>query len=134
MKLSRAAGYAVCALVYLSGAEPGKPSASHAIAQAVSMPERFLLKVLVALARARLVLSLRGPFGGYRLARPAKAITLLEVIEAVDGPVRGVAPQVVTDVEPDRRLQRVCDRAAEVVRRNLGRVSVAELAGKGGCS
>jgi hypothetical protein len=42
MKLSRTAGYAVRALVYLAGAEPGKPSASHAIAQAVGMTERFL--------------------------------------------------------------------------------------------
>jgi Rrf2 family protein len=131
MKLSRASIYAVYALVYLAGAEPGKPSASHAIAQAVGMPERFLLKVLVALGRARLVLSLRGPFGGYRLARPAKDISLLDVVEAVEGPVRGSVPEAATGADArtriDPRLQAACDGAAEVIRRNLGRVSVAEL-------
>jgi Rrf2 family protein len=130
MKLSRASGYAAQALVELSGKKPGKLVASHTIAQATGMPEKFLLKVLTALARSRVVLAVKGPNGGYRLARPAKDITLLEVVEATDGPVRGMAPQVVADEDLDRRLQRVCDQAAEVVRRNLGRVSVADLAGK----
>ena len=134
MKLSRASGYAVCALVYLAGAEPGEPSASHTIAQVVGMPERFLLKVLGTLARTRLVLSLRGPFGGYRLARPAKDISLLDVVEAVEGPIRSTVPEAATGADArtriDPRLQAACDGAAEVTRRNLGQVSVADLAGK----
>jgi len=136
MKLSRACGYAVCALVYLAGAEPEKLVPSHTIARATGMPEKFLLKTLAFLVRARLVLSLKGPHGGYRLARPAKDISLLDVVEAVEGPIRASVPEVVTgaDVRIDRRLQAACDAAAETVRRNLGRVSVAELAGKGGCS
>jgi Rrf2 family protein len=131
-KLSRMAGYAVGALVHLQGMEPEKLVPSHAIAQATGMPEKFLLKVLGSLARSRLVLAVKGPNGGYRLARPAKDINLLDVVEAIDGPVRGMAPQVVADDDLDRRLQRLCDQAAEILRRNLGRVSVAALAQKRG--
>jgi Rrf2 family protein len=132
MKLTHVSAYAVRALVHLHGAEPGKLVASHTIARAKGMPERYLLKILVALVRAGLVVSLKGPHGGYRLARPAKGITLLEVVEAVDGPVQGAAPQAVTkgDGQLDGRLQVVCEEAAEIGRRNLGRVSVAELVGK----
>jgi DNA-binding IscR family transcriptional regulator len=73
-----------------------------------------------------------GPGGGYRLARPPQDISLLEIVEAVDGPVRGDVPQTVTgaDAGIDHRLRAVCHAAAEAVRRCLGRVSVAELAGK----
>jgi Rrf2 family protein len=129
MKLSRIAGYAVRALVHLHGAEPGKLVASHAIARTEELSEKFLLRALTALVRAQLVLSLKGPRGGFRLARSAKAISLLEVVEAVDGPVQGVAPQAVTagDGKLDRRLQAVCDQAAAIVRDRLRRVSVAEL-------
>jgi Rrf2 family protein len=132
MQLSHIAAYAVRALIHLHGAEPGKLVPTRTIARAEGMPEQFLCRVIGALVRAGLVRSLKGLHGGFRLARPAKDITLLEVVEAVDGPVRGVAPQAVTkgDGQLDRRLQRECDRAADIVRRNLGRVSVAELARK----
>jgi DNA-binding IscR family transcriptional regulator len=77
-----------------------------------------------------LVESWLGRADGYRLARPADAVTLLGVAELVDGPVRGDVPQTVTgaDAGIDRRLQAACEGAAVIVRRNLGRVSVAELA------
>jgi Rrf2 family protein len=132
MKLSHTAAYAVCALVHLHRTEPGKFQASQRIARAEGMPALFVRKLFGALIRALLVLSQTGPYGGFRLARPATAISLLEIVEAVDGPIRGSVPQVVTgaDVRTDRRLQAACDAAAEIVRRNLRRVSVAVLAGR----
>jgi Rrf2 family protein len=131
MKLSRASGYAASALAHLYGTPPGKLVPSHTIARATGTPCLFLLKVLTSLVRAGLVLAVKGPNGGFRLARPAKAISLLQVIEAIDGPVRGMAPQVVgvDGGQLDRKLHAACDAAAEAVRRTLGRVSVAELAG-----
>jgi DNA-binding IscR family transcriptional regulator len=73
---------------------------------------------------------LRAPNGGYRLARPARSITLLE---AVDGPVRGKAPRVGVGeaARLDARLERVCEAVAETVRRRLRKVSRADLAGEG---
>jgi Rrf2 family protein len=132
MRLSRASGYAVQALVLLAAAGGGGLLGSHGLVRAEGLSERFLHLALLGLVRARVLVSVRGPHGGYRLARPAKGITLLEVVEALEGPVRGVAPQAATkgDGQLDRRLQVLCEEAAAVVRRNLGRVSVAALAGK----
>src|SRR5258708_958355 len=72
--------------------KPGAPVASHTIAREHGIPERFLLKVLNPLVSAGILSSLKGPHGGYRLARTASDITLLEVIEAVEGTIRGEAP------------------------------------------
>jgi DNA-binding IscR family transcriptional regulator len=89
--------------------------------------------VLGDLASAGLLRSGRGTGGGYRLARPARSVTLLGVVEAVDGPVRGEAPRVgvAEGARLDARLQRACETVAETARRRLRRVSLAELAGGG---
>ena len=95
--------------------------------------ERFLLKVLKPLVSAGVLYSVRGPNGGYRLARPAKGITLLDVVEAVDGPVRGETPRwaAAAGHKLNARLQQVCDAGAEEVRGRLRKVSLAYLAGEG---
>src|SRR5437868_14076412 len=106
MKLSHASSYALRALVYLAGRDRTQLVPSALIAQEAGIPELFLLKVLKPLVSARVLVSLRGPTGGYRLARPAETINLLEVIEAVDGPVRGEAPFASDNAAAlDRRLQ-----------------------------
>ena len=67
---------------------------------------------------------------GYSLAKRPRDITLLEVIEAVDGPLRAMA-ELVGDGEGaalDKRLQVVCDEALAVVREGLEKVTLAELA------
>src|SRR5215475_16180012 len=92
MKLTRASSYALHAVAYMATQKHERPVASHHIAHARGIPERFLLKVLKPLVSARVLLSIKGPNGGYRLARPANDITMLEVLEAVDGPIRGLAP------------------------------------------
>jgi Rrf2 family protein len=134
MKLSQASRYAVQAVGYLAGRGEGPPVPSHLIAQACGLPEGFLLKVLKPLVDARLLRSLKGPHGGYALARPAAKVTLLEVVEAVDGPIRGQAPLAQDNVKGrgdlDRRLEEVCERVAEAVRKNLGKVRLSELAVK----
>ena len=94
MRLSHASTYALQALAHLAAAGPDRRVASHDIARARGIPERFILKVLRPLVSARLVRSLKGPHGGFRLAKPAARITLLEVVEAVEGPLRGEAPLV----------------------------------------
>jgi len=132
MKLTRASSYALHALVHMAREGDGRPVPSHDAARAHGIPEKFLLKLLKPLVDARVLLSLKGPNGGYRLAKPAKHITLLEVVEAVDGPVRGDAPPVGTGKDGaatfDKRLQAVCDQAAALVRERLGLVTLAQLA------
>jgi Rrf2 family protein len=106
------------------------PVASHLIAQARGIPERFLLKVLKPLVSARVLLSLKGPNGGYRLAKSPNDISMLDIVEAVDGPIRGVSPLSDTegDGSLDKRLEAICKQTAEQVRKQLQKVRLSELA------
>jgi Rrf2 family protein len=130
MKLTRASDYALAALVHLARHGDGSPVPSHVIAKAHGTPERFLLKLLLPLVSAGVLRSVKGPHGGYRLARPTKDISLLQIVEAVDGPIRGEAPPVGTGAGAtlDRRLQEACDAVAGLVRGRLAKVSLADLA------
>jgi Rrf2 family protein len=132
MKLTSASVHAVRALAYLARHPGGRPVSAETIAAAEGLSHGFLLKALKPLAAAGVVRSDRGPSGGYRLARPARSLTLLDVVEVVDGPLRGEAPAVGggKHARLDARLQRVCEALAETVRGRLRRVSLAELAGR----
>jgi Rrf2 family protein len=131
MKTSAATRYAVQALAHLATLKDTPIVASHIVAQACDLPERYLLKVLKPLVSARVLHSLKGPNGGYRLARPVKEITLLEIVEAADGPIRGLAPTVesAAGAKLDQRLAEVCDAAAEATRKELRKVRLSDLAG-----
>lgn len=132
MKLTRAASYAVHALVFMAAQKNTKPLASHHIAQARGIPERFLLKVLKPLVSVRILLSIKGPNGGYRLARSASEISLLDVLEAVDGPIRGQASftRDDTDGNLNQRLDTICSNAADQIRKQLAKIKISELAHK----
>jgi Rrf2 family protein len=132
MKLTRASSYAIHALVFMAAEKQNQPVASHHIAKARGIPERFLLKVLKPLVSARVLHSIKGPNGGYRLARPANDITILEILEAVDGPVKG-QPTFSRDEKNgslNKRLDQICSQAAEQVRKHLQRVRISDLARK----
>jgi Rrf2 family protein len=132
MKMTRATNYALHALAYMAKAGHGRPVASHHIAHAEGVPERFLLKVLKPLVSARILYSIKGPNGGYRLARPPEKIALLEVVEAVDGPLQGTAPDVGRDGAAafDKRLKAECKKLADLARSQLQKVSVKDLLDK----
>jgi Rrf2 family protein len=132
MKLTRASSYALQALAHMAAQGDNRPMASHHTAQARGIPEKFLLKILKPLVAAQILRSIKGPNGGYRLARPANKITLLEVIEAVDGPIRGVSPFASEGRNGlDARLQAICNQQAELLRRHLGKVRLSDLPSKG---
>ena len=131
MKMTRASAYALKALVYLARQKSGEPIPSHVMAAAArGIPKLFLLKCLLRATSAGLLRSVKGPNGGYVLARPAREISVLEVVEAVDGPIRGEAPPVGSGAAAalDRRLQEECDAAAVLIRERLAKVSLADLA------
>lgn len=86
MRLSRASAYALGAVLQLGQAPPGLPVPCSQLAKQGHMPERFLLQVLRNLVNHGLLASTRGVEGGYRLARPLEQITLLQVLEATEGP------------------------------------------------
>ncbi|HSW40942.1 MAG TPA: Rrf2 family transcriptional regulator [Patescibacteria group bacterium] len=88
MELTRRADYAVRAMLALTHAPSGRLLSVRRIAQEMSIPVRFLPQVMGDLMAAGLVEAATGRSGGYRLARPPEAITLLDVVEAVEGDSR----------------------------------------------
>jgi Rrf2 family protein len=131
MKLTRASAYTLKALAYVARQKTTDPIPSHVMAaEARGIPELFLLKCLLRATSAGLLRSVKGPNGGYVLTRPAREVSVLEIVEAVDGPIRGEAPAVARGAASglDGRLQEVCDAAAVLVRERLAKVTLAELA------
>jgi Rrf2 family protein len=84
MRLSAAADYALRAAIELAAAEDDRVTAEH-LAQAQDIPETALATILTHLRRSNLVRSQRGPDGGFWLARPPAAISLAQIIRAIDG-------------------------------------------------
>jgi Rrf2 family protein len=88
MQLTRAADYAIRVMVHLAGLPPETRASRAELAEAAECPEQFLSKVLQSLTRAGLVLSHRGNTGGFELPNVHRTASLLEVVEAIEGPIR----------------------------------------------
>jgi Rrf2 family iron-sulfur cluster assembly transcriptional regulator len=85
MKITREADYALRIVSILSGEKTH--TGARQIAEQSKVPYRFTLKILSKLLQAGLIKSFRGVNGGYAVNHPAAQITLLQVIEAIDGPI-----------------------------------------------
>ena len=88
MQLTRAADYAVRALIHLASQPEGTRLLLPEIAQLAGAPEDFLSKILQSLRRAGLVESRRGRAGGFAILPAGCSATISSVIEAIDGPIR----------------------------------------------
>lgn len=86
LRLSKMADYGTMVMTALIG-EPERRRSAAEIAAAIRVPAPTVSKILKMLARDGLVASLRGARGGYLLARPAHAISLADIIHAMDGPI-----------------------------------------------
>lgn len=85
MRFTREAEYALRALAYLASLSPGQVSPANQVAEACGLPGPFLSKTLGKLARGGVLRSARGRSRGYGLARPAREVSVREVLEAVEG-------------------------------------------------
>jgi Rrf2 family protein len=88
MQLTRAADYAVRVMIHLAGLPQGARVSRGDLPIAADCPEQFLAKVLQNLTRAGLVISHRGNTGGFELEESRRSASVLEVVEAVEGPLR----------------------------------------------
>jgi Rrf2 family protein len=88
MQLTRAADYAVRVMIRLAGLPPGTRASRADLAEEAECPEQFLSKVLQSLTHAGLVVSHRGNTGGFELSPGNRNASVLQVVEAVEGPVR----------------------------------------------
>ncbi len=115
-------------------AERGKDGVQAAeISSKYDLPTAYAAKVMGQLAKARICQSVRGPRGGFRLARAPKDISALEVFEAVNGPLTSgsILPEGATR-NHQRGATQLFDQVIEDMRKRLKSVSVADLrSGKG---
>ena len=129
MKISRSTGYALVAVGYVAQHYRDGAVLAARISKQYGIPLEYLLKILQQLVRANVLRSKRGPRGGFFLARPAEGITLLEIIEAVDGPVLSqlqLAEQ--TNNEPfSLKMEKVCKVATEKVRDIFSQAKLSEV-------
>ncbi|MDN5325316.1 MAG: hypothetical protein PWP41_11 [Moorella sp. (in: firmicutes)] len=107
MRLSQATDYAFRAVHYLSSLPRGQVVEARLMAEELKVPVRFLLKILRLLTRAGITESYQGLNGGYALARSPGDITMLDVIEAVEGPVR-INRCLIAPEECNRRAASYC--------------------------
>ncbi len=89
MNITRATGNALLAVGYMAQHKDQKIVLSQAIAKEYGIPLDYLLTSLSQLVRVNILRSKRGPRGGFYLAVPPDKITMLQVIEAIEGPMVG---------------------------------------------
>ncbi|MCX5658677.1 MAG: Rrf2 family transcriptional regulator [Planctomycetota bacterium] len=130
MRLSKTCVQAVMAMTFLADQPTQQPIQAKHVAAHLAVPADSALKILQALVRQGLLDSRLGRSGGYSLGKPAQKVTLLQILEAIDGPVNGQLRLV--DASPGTeavlvRLQAVCDQAAASLRQSLEGITLAEL-------
>lgn len=130
MHISARTDYAVRAMLSLAAAGPVGTVTGQALAADQDLPQKFLEAILADLRRAGLVRSRRGPVGGYSLSRPPDAVTVGEVVRAVDGPlavVRGERPEQAVYSGAAEHLGTVWVALRAAVRSVLDEVTLADV-------
>lgn len=130
MNITAKSKYAVRALVELAQRPPDGPVPLVTIAEARDIPTQFLEQLFAALRRAGILQSHRGVYGGFSFNRPPSQVTVLDVVEVLDGPIE---PAVCTTPEvcvkrPICSVGDVWIQAKLAVEDVLAGVSIRELA------
>lgn len=130
MRVSAKSDYALRALIEMAARTDGKPVSAEELGKSQDIPHGFLQAILADLRRSGIVLSQRGQSGGWRMAREAEAVSVADVIRAVDGPlvsVYGLRPESVTYNDRAKVLQPVWIAARGALRDVFENVSIAQL-------
>ena len=137
MKLPVSTEWVLHCATTLAQLEPGATASTKQLADYFDLPGPYLAKQLQALVRAGLLAATTGPRGGFRLARPAAEITLLQLVEAVDGAAspyecreirqrgRGALPR--EDCRDTCILARKMAEAHDAWRQHLGAITLAGI-------
>ena len=87
MKVGSSTKYALLAVGYIAQHKEKNLVLSQDVAKGYDIPLEYLIKIMNYLVKAQILRSKRGPRGGFSLARPLSKITMLDVIEAIEGPM-----------------------------------------------
>ena len=135
--LSAKGKYGLKALAHLAGLRPGQTSQASEIARANNISKKYLDAILGELRTANLVISKKGPGGGYMLARSPNQIRVGEVIRKIDGPLAPIPCASWTAYQPcdDCDDVKICNvrlamlRARDAISEVLDRMTVADMIG-----
>jgi Rrf2 family protein len=121
MQITKQADYAVRAMLFLARQDPNKRAATSQIAEIQKIPPSFLAKIISQLSIAGLIHTSRGARGGVLLSRKPSSISLLEVVEAIDGPISinecTISPDNCSSVEDCPVHEIWCETQAELVKK-----------------
>lgn len=128
MKLSRTVSYALQATLQLAQTASSTPVPCSRLANEGGMPERFLLQILRSLVTHGILQSTRGVEGGYSLDRDPSEISLLEIIEAIDGPLNS-KPAGSDELSPgnQNRLRNALEQVSNSTRQQLDMIKLSSL-------
>ncbi len=118
MKIKTASHYGLMAAGCIAEQADGGWVMAKTISAKYGIPLEYLFNILQQMVKANILLSKRGPTGGFTLARPAKEITLLEIIEAAGGPIASqlelaqVAKKAHFSVEMEKVFMKASEKAA----------------------
>ncbi|NVN92286.1 MAG: Rrf2 family transcriptional regulator [Desulfuromonadales bacterium] len=132
MELTRKGEYAIRGIVYLASRPGDQVCLLSEIAAAVDVPQTFLAKIFQQFSKIGLVRSYRGTGGGFMLGRAPEKISLLEVVEAVEGPIipnRCVTGEGECNRSSACKVHPVWVMVQSQVRDILAKVTLKELAG-----
>lgn len=128
MKLSRTVSYAVQATLQLAREKEAGPVPCSRLASEGNMPERFLLQILRTLVTQGILRSTRGVDGGYSLVRSPENVSLLEVIEAIDGRMDNGQPLGEGLPEPaQKKLHTAIQDVTNTSRKQLEAIKLSSL-------
>lgn len=132
MKLTSRSEYALLALVYLGRQDAEEYVSAETIAQAQSIPVKFLEQILLTLKRGQYLRSSKGQHGGYCLARPPDQITLAQVIRLFEGalaPTESVSRYFYepTPIEKEKGLKQVFQEIRDSIAEKLERTTLADV-------
>jgi len=127
MKLSRSVTYAVRALLEMSQKGGDEPLRGNQLAAVGGMPPKFLQQILRTLVVRGILRSSRGPDGGYTFSRGIQDISLLEIIEAIDGPYASADSLIDETLPCPPELKKVVEDVTAATRTQLGAVKLGDL-------
>ena len=131
MQITRATDYGVRILIYLAAAPEGERVAASEVARGIEAPESFVSKVLQQLVQRGMVTSRRGAGGGFQLAIEPEKVTLLDVVEIVEGPLQinlCLAGENGCDRKPRCGAHPIWSEAQDALKEVLANASIAQLA------
>jgi Rrf2 family protein len=128
MNLSAKTEYAAIAMMELAaGYRSGEPMRIRKIAETHGIPNRFLVQILLQLKAAGFLSSTRGAAGGYQLLKDPAEVTLLDIVEAVEGQATAPASNVAVDTGVSQVLLAAWSEISEKHRELLAGITLREL-------